>query len=165
MLDEMRTLYRYNAWANGRVLERAAALSQDQFLRELDGAGSPRGILVHLVDAQWVWLERCQGRSPAAFWDAAAFPDVATLRHRWEEVERDQQAFLAGLRAADLEREVAYTNMRDERWAYPLWQVLLHQVNHATQHRGEAAVILTRCGQSPGDLDFLIYIDERNAPA
>ena len=54
--------------------------------------------------------------------------------------------------------------MQGERWAYPLWQQMIHQVNHATQHRSEAAVLLTQRGHSPGWLDLLYFVDLRNAP-
>jgi uncharacterized damage-inducible protein DinB len=50
-------------------------------------------------------------------------------------------------------------NFQGETWSYPLWQQLLHQVNHATQHRSEAALLLTRLGFSPGWLDLLVYLD------
>jgi uncharacterized damage-inducible protein DinB len=56
---------------------------------------------------------------------------------------------------------VEYLNTEGERWAYPLWQQMVHQVNHGTQHRSEVAMILTRCGYSPGWLDFLYYMDVR----
>ena len=36
---------------------------------------------------------------------------------------------------------------------------MVHQVNHATQHRSETALLLTQAGHSPGDLDFLRYFD------
>jgi uncharacterized damage-inducible protein DinB len=36
---------------------------------------------------------------------------------------------------------------------------MVHQVNHATQHRSEAAVMPTQFGYSPGWLDFLYFID------
>jgi uncharacterized damage-inducible protein DinB len=39
----------------------------------------------------------------------------------------------------------------------------LHQVNHATQHRSEAALLLTRFGYSPGWLDLLVYVDEQSS--
>jgi uncharacterized damage-inducible protein DinB len=58
---------------------------------------------------------------------------------------------------------IRYTNAKGETWAYPLWQMLIHQVNHATQHRSEAAMLLTQMGCSPGDLDLLIYVDALNA--
>lgn len=66
-------------------------------------------------------------------------------------------------RDGDLARVVAYLNIEGERWAYPLWQQMLHQVNHATQHRSEAAMLLTPFGQSPGWLDVLYYLDLKAA--
>ena len=73
--------------------------------------------------------------------------------------------YVDGLEAADLERIVRYVNYQGETWAYPLWQQLLHQANHATQHRSEAALLLTRYGRSPGPLDFLVYFDLREQGA
>ena len=60
---------------------------------------------------------------------------------------------------------VAYTNMQGERWAYPLWQQMIHQVNHATQHRSEAAMMLTKLDCSPGGLDLLYFVDVEAAAA
>ena len=42
----------------------------------------------------------------------------------------------------------------------PMWQMLAHVVNHGTQHRSEAAVILTDAGRSPGDLDMIFFAEE-----
>lgn len=43
-----------------------------------------------------------------------------------------------------------------------LWHCLLHVVNHGTQHRSEAAAILTGYGRSPGDLDFTAFLNEQH---
>jgi uncharacterized damage-inducible protein DinB len=44
-----------------------------------------------------------------------------------------------------------------------LWHLLFDAVNHGTQHRSEAGVLLTRYGQSPGDMEFSLFLNERTA--
>jgi uncharacterized damage-inducible protein DinB len=165
LADAIRTLYAYGPWANARVLAAAERLSHPH-LTAADGSGygSIRDTLVHIAAAEWLYLERWRGRSPSALWDPTAFPDVAAIRDRWTAVERETTTFVAGLREDDLATVVAYVNLQGETWAYPLWQQLLHQANHATQHRSEVAAALTRIGHSPGGLDFLVYLDEQPGP-
>jgi uncharacterized damage-inducible protein DinB len=160
-VDLVRTLYRYNAWATARIFQAATPLSAAE-LAAPSGAsfGSVRETLVHIMAAQWIWLARWKGTSPTTFLDAREFPDLASLRARWDGLEAETQRFVETLTDSDLSRVVEYRNTRGERWAYPLWQQVVHQVNHATYHRGEVAATLTQLGHSPGDLDLLIYIDE-----
>ena len=159
--DAVRTLYRFSAWATARILDHAARLRADELAKPSGASfGTVRETLVHIMAAQLIWLSRWQGTSPTSLLDAREFPDVASIRARWSRLEADTQRFVAGVTDADLAKVVEYRNTRGERWAYPLWQQLVHQVNHATQHRGEVAAALTELGHSPGDLDFLIFIDE-----
>jgi uncharacterized damage-inducible protein DinB len=164
LTDVVRSLYRYNAWANARILDTASALDHARFVAAAGPGGeSIRDTLVHTLGAQWLYLERWQGRSPRALPAGADFPDVAAVRAGWEEIERATAAFVDGLTDARLAAVVEYTNFQDERWAYPLWQQMTHQVNHATQHRSEAAMMLTQAGQSPGWLDYLYWVDVEGA--
>jgi len=160
MLEVIRNMYAYSDWANARILETTEQLTPEQYTAASDGCDSIRDTLVHTASAHWLWLERWRESSSPEFWDPADFPDVAALRSRWEEVEEATSAYIASLGEPDLARVVSYVNFQGETWAYPLWQQLLHQVNHATQHRSEAALLLTRLGYSPGWLDILFYIDE-----
>jgi uncharacterized damage-inducible protein DinB len=164
--DAIRNFYDYNAWANTRILDTAAALTLAQLVAP-GGASfdSVRDTLVHTMAAQWLYLERWQGRSPRAWPEASTYPDLAAIRARWEPIEHDTQAFVAALDDARLGAVVEYTNMQGEPWAYPLWQQMIHQVNHATQHRSETAVLLTQLGHSPGWLDLLYFVDLRDEAA
>jgi len=163
--EAIRTLYQYNTWANTRILDTAAHLGPEQLVAP-GGASfdSVRDTLVHTMEAQWLWLERWNGRSPKAMRPAREFGELGSIRARWAVIDADTHAFVAGLDEARLGTVVEYTNTEGARWAYPLWQQMLHQVNHATQHRSEAAVMLTQFGHSPGWLDFLYFIDVRNEP-
>lgn len=160
IVETIRTLYQYNTWANARVVDTAERLGPEPFVTPHDAAcPSVRDTLVHTMSAQWIWLERWLGRSPRALFDPEGFPDVASIRARWADVERDTRRFVAEVDEARLASVVEYRNPRGEPWAHTLWQQMIHQVNHATQHRSEVAVMLTRFGHSPGDLDFLIWVE------
>ena len=135
-------MYAYSDWANARILETAAQLTQEQFTAASDGGESIRDTLVHTASAQWLWLERWRASSSPEFWDPAELLRRSAPgplgRSRGSE-----SAYIASLSEPDLRRVVSYVNFQGETWAYPLWQQLLHQVNHATQHRSEAARSLT----------------------
>jgi uncharacterized damage-inducible protein DinB len=163
-LKAIGTLYGYNRWATGRVLDTAAQLTPEQ-LQAPGGAGrrSVRDTLLHLIRVQKGWQSWWNGSLPAeeayGLWlDPADFPDVAALRAEWEAVERDTQAFVSGLTEADLERIYEFTLPNGTVLRLPLQGMMLHIANHGTQHRSEVAAMLTAFGHSPGDLDLLFYI-------
>jgi uncharacterized damage-inducible protein DinB len=160
----IRTLYGYSAWANERVLDTAARLTPEQFAgADAVSDDSVRDTLIHILVAQRLWLSRWNGTAPGGRPGRGDVPDLAAVRAWWAPLERDTRDFVARLSDDYLARVVSYVNARGETWAYPLWQQMIQQVNHATQHRSEVAAMLTQFGHSPGDLDFLIYLDHQNA--
>lgn len=161
LLDVIRSLCQYNVWANHRILKATSQLTPEQFLAPAGASYlSVRDTLVHTMSGEWIWLSRWQGTSPNAMFEPADFPNLQSIRARWDEVEAGTRQFIDQLIPSALCEVVEYVNTRNEKWAYPLWQQMFHQVNHATQHRSEVAAILTHFGHSPGDLDYLIYLDE-----
>ena len=73
-LVTLRELFAYNYWARDRQLEASAALSQEQFQRPMAKSfPSLRDTLAHRVDGEWLWLERCDGRSPRSLPAAEEF--------------------------------------------------------------------------------------------
>ena len=160
-LEVIQLQYQYNAWANQRILDTAAQLTPEQ-LREKSSASfeSIFDTLVHTMSAQWIWLSRWQGTSPTAMIDPNDFVDLTAVCERWAEIEQNTQAFVAQLdEAVFMQTEVSYNNTKGKSFSYPLWQLMLHQVNHATQHRSEVAAIMTQFGYSPGWLDLIMYLN------
>jgi len=160
-LKDIRELYAYNRWANERTLSAAARLDNQAFLRNLGSSfSSVRDTLAHILGAEWIWLERWQGRSPAALLSAADFSSTQSLEARWQAVESERSRFMEALTPARLQEEIAYTNLRGQRYAYPLWQQMLHVVNHSTYHRGQITTLLRQLGAEAVATDLLVYYDE-----
>lgn len=158
--EQIRFLYDFNAWANHRVLEACAVLTPEQFTRDLRSSfPSVRDTLVHIFGAEWVWLERWHGRSPSGLPPGGEFPDFASVRARWAEIEAGQKTFLASLAAADLDRVVEYRNLKGQPFAYPLRAMLQHVVNHGSYHRGQVTAMLRQLGAKPRSTDLLRYYD------
>ncbi len=158
------TLYDYNYWTNERILRAAEKVSDADFIAPTSHSyGSLRGTLVHTLSAEWIWLSRWRGVSPTVALREDDFPTRASIRERWREEEQKMRAFVASLGESDLTRVVNYSNIKGKAFARPFWQMLAHVVNHGTQHRSEAAAMLTEFGHSPGDLDFVVFLDERQS--
>lgn len=161
-LNNIHQLYGYNRWAGRRTLIAARALAIDDFLRPMGNSfSSVRDTLAHILGAEWIWLERWQGRSPKALLDPATFPTVQSLESRWEKLELDQMQFIEALTPQRLREELAYINLRGERYSYPLWQQLVHAVNHSSYHRGQVTTLLRQLGAEAVSTDFLVYFDEK----
>jgi uncharacterized damage-inducible protein DinB len=163
--SEILTLYDYNYWANKRVLQAAARVTPDQYgALAVVSHGSLRGALVHTYVAELVWRLRCQeGISPKALPGEAEFPTLDALVRHWREEEALMRGYLQSLGDDDLAHTVRYQTTKGVPHENILWHLLVHVVNHGTQFRAEAAVVLTQYGQSPGDLDLLLFFREQES--
>ena len=155
-------LYDYHYWANERILRTAEKVNDAQFFAATDTHWSLRKTLVHTMSAEWLWLSRWRGVSPKAGLNEDDFPTLESIRTRWRAGEQDMRAFQATLNDEGLKCVVQYTNTRGQSFAFPLWQLMAHVVNHGTQHRAEAAALLTDWGYSPGDMDLSLFLTERS---
>jgi uncharacterized damage-inducible protein DinB len=159
--NDIVTLFQYNDWARRRVLVEAARVSAEQYVAPVPvPRGSLRGTLVHSLAAEVAWRQRWQGSSPTALLDESDLPVFRVLQERWEREAQALQDFIADLTDADLTARLQYKTTRGVSMANVLWHLMAHVVNHGTQHRSEAAMLLTGYGYSPGDLDLIVFLRE-----
>ena len=161
--QELLTLFDYNYWANELILQAAAKVSPAEFVAPRSFShGGLRGILVHAMSAEWVWRTRFQERVyPTALLSEADFPTFADVRARWQEEEAAMRTYVASLSDEQINSTIFYKSTNGAPYEEPLWQLLLHVINHGTQHRSEAAALLTDLGHSPGNIDLIIYMREQ----
>jgi uncharacterized damage-inducible protein DinB len=129
------------------------------------GRASPlcRDTLAHIYAAEWLWLERFHGRSPSALPGATQFADINTLREQWLEQDQRLLSFVGRLTQADLDREMEYKTLSFGVYRNPLWQSMLHMVNHGTYHRGQVTTLLRQLGAEPVLTDLMHFCRERSA--
>jgi uncharacterized damage-inducible protein DinB len=158
-IDEIRLIYEYNFWADRRILTTCARVSEIQYAAA-SAHGSLRSTLVHVVSAVWAWRLLLEGNPWPDDLTEADLPTRSDLERRWQVEQQAMRAYLGGLLDEDLNGVVRYPIEGGIVRERVLWHCLLHVVNHGTQHRSEAAMLLTSYGQSPGDLDFTAFLNE-----
>jgi uncharacterized damage-inducible protein DinB len=157
--NEILTLYQYNAWANARILAAASQVTAEQFLAPASfGHGGLCGTLVHTLSAEWIWRNRWEGYSPSGHLPPEDFSTFDALRDRWQEEESALMAVVDNVSEEALNNSLHYQTTSGKPHEDILWQLMLHLVNHGTQHRSEAAAMLTDFGRSPGDIDLIVYL-------
>lgn len=159
-INEIVTLFNYNRWADEQIMKSVGNLSKDRFTAKIPCShGSIRGILVHILSADFIWRKRCrEGISPDQFFDEDLFPTPESVSERLISEQAEMKSYLNTLKSSDLQNTIEYRTTKGVSHKNILWHILLHLFNHGTHHRSELSELLTRCGNSPGDIDFIIYL-------
>ena len=163
MATYLATLIGYNAWRNALVLNAAAGLGPDALYAPTRfPMGSLGGTLIHAMGAERIWTQRLTGIPTTPFPRPAEFPDLESIVRAWGPVEESLRAYALGCSDADLARVFEFRRLNGEKYSAVIGDVLLHVVNHGTQHGAEIAQMLTELGRSPGDIDLIGFTRERD---
>lgn len=161
-IDDIKLMFEYNYWANKKILSTAENISTEELIKPNNSSwGSLCGTLVHTLDDEYTWRGRCKDGMFVDGMKPEDFPDLAAIKTRWEADEMDMWAYLNSLTDDDLEGLVTYEIEGGITRNRVLWHCLYHVVNHGMQHRSECAVMLTDLGHSPGNLDFMVFLNQR----
>ena len=155
--EDMRTLFEYERWATRKVLGALDGVEAEVWGRE--GVVGERGlgsILVHMLGAHQRWRLgiRSYGDGEQPRPELEPLPDAASLVAQWEAELSATGEFVDWLTDGYL----AHVHE-----GIAIGEMLLHLVNHGTQHRSEAALLMTQAGRSPGDLDLIFFLEDRAA--
>jgi len=162
--QDIREIFEYNYWANYRILDMVEKITPEQFVAPSSHSFSTlQGTLVHTLDAEWGWRVLLQSGGSTPLLKNEDFPTVDSLRQRWQEEEKAMWDYINSLSDEDLMGIVRYPGDKNVTRERVLWHCLFHVVNHGMQHRSEAANLLTTYGQSPGEIDFTMFLNERKA--
>ncbi len=151
-------LYEYNQWANQRVWECVIQLEEDKFTQDLDySVGSIYIQMVHTMAVEHWWLHFLR-TSTLDFLELEQFPDRATIRAKWDDVEAINRTYVATITPEELERLVKPAFWEENTKPIKVWQALMQVMNHSTDHRAQTLAMLHRLGAPTVGQDFLAYL-------
>jgi uncharacterized damage-inducible protein DinB len=155
--DVLRTHIDYTAWASLRLLNAAAELTPEELTRNFQTADrSVLGTLAHLFASDRIWLARVSGGPPASF-VTDADRDFTALQNGWPALLERWKTWAAELTDERAQAPVTYHDLKGRPWKHPLWQLILHVVNHDTHHRGQVSGFLRSLGHTPPGVDLIYY--------
>ncbi len=155
--DAFRHLYDYHFAENRKLWDEAVvSLSQEQFAQDIGYShGSVRNQIVHLVSVDDTWFSGLRGLEIPETLNPVNFGNREILRAHWDQVERNMRDYLAKLRD-DMLFEKPFPEGEDKDLI--LWQVLLHVVNHGTDHRAQILRLLNDLGVKTTSQDYIFYV-------
>jgi uncharacterized damage-inducible protein DinB len=152
MSERYRMFAAYNSWANERLYDAAAKLSDADY-RADRGAffKSVHGTLNHLLAADRIWMRRFTGSGNAPDrLDAVLCDDLGELREARRAEDLRISRFVGGLDDAALAGPLSFisyrTVIKPTTYSQPLTSALDHFFNHQTHHRGQVHCLLTGIG-------------------
>ena len=156
--DAFRHFYDYHFTENRKIWDSyVASLSPEQFTQDMNYShGSVRNQVIHLMSVDEVWFSELRGVEPSEPLPPANLDDREIIRAHWDSVEQGMRAYLAELRDEMLFDRPIEEPAEDKDLI--VWQVLLHLVNHGTDHRAQLLRSLNDLGVKTGPQDYIFYV-------
>jgi uncharacterized damage-inducible protein DinB len=147
---ELAELFRYDAWANRRVLES---------LKQPRTPPKALELFAHILAAQEIWLARLASldSSQVQVWPALTLTDCEEGQRR---LERALDVYLRGLNAEALEQPLDYRTTAGKAFRNTPRQILTHVAFHGQHHRGQIAACLREAGATPVATDLIAHYRE-----
>ena len=154
--NAFRHFYEYHFSQNRKTWEQIVLLTREEYTRYTNYShGSARDLVVHIINVDNAWFSGLRGEQDPESIAPGDIEDRSQLRLYWDEVEMKMREYLAGL-TDDLLNAKVFPPGEDENLV--VWQVLLHVVNHGTDHRAQLLRLLHDMGVETVSQDYIFYV-------
>ncbi len=155
MTTGLPDFFKYNLWANLRLLDACEHLSDAQLDATTNGTfGSVRETLMHLFSAEEGYARALTGTSPTPLLkEFTTFPGLDLLRQR---AERSAEALIKVAEQGNLSQIL---HLDGGTYDAPAIIVVIQAINHAIDHRSQIATLLSQQGIEPPYLDGWSFND------
>lgn len=176
--DGARTMARYNAWMNRKLISKAQEMGLDRIEQDQKAFfGSIAMTFQHIMVGDLVWLSRYAAAPlfQRLTVPLSNFPTPKSLNEKiystWKGFAEARTrlddilvAFADGLTSEELALELEFHTMKGDVYRTPMWQLLTHLFNHQTHHRGQITTLMMQQGFDPGVTDLVAMLRESPLP-
>lgn len=160
-VESINTLFDYNYGAHDLIWDGAMELTPEQFIEESDYSWlSVRNHLVHVMSTDNRWLARVQNQTnlPERL-EPADYPDQDATREKWDDI-RDRVIYYVTRLTQDELDAIVEVNIPHRGGVYRnrRWEILVHMVNHGTDHRAQILARLHELGAMTVEQDLILYL-------
>jgi uncharacterized damage-inducible protein DinB len=133
----------YNLWADQQLTERVLKLPEEQQTKEFPGSfPSLHLTLLHLWDTGSAWWQRLKLHEvvipPSVHFKGNTRDAVNGLLHQ----DKLWESWINNATEMALQHVFAYQNSRSVHFKQPVYQMILHVLNHSSYHRGQLVTLL-----------------------
>lgn len=149
-------LIEYNIWANQLIGKQIELLAQEQFVRQFGGSfGSIKATVVHVLESDWLWLNRFKGIPLAAVpaWQIETASDVFGV---WREIQDDMLMVIPPL-VEEQSKKIRFRTRKGIDYTLPAEDLIIHIANHGSYHRGQLTDMIRNAGGQPVSTDYFIF--------
>jgi uncharacterized damage-inducible protein DinB len=157
MNTELADFFRFNLWANLRLLDACANLTDAQLDATMKGTyGSVRATLMHIFAGEEGYVYRFTGQGPKpALYELKHFPGFDELRRRAHQSGEVLISIAEHLKHGQI-LDLVY---QGQHFDVPAILVLIQAISHGTDHRSQIATLLSMQDVTLPELDGWAYYD------
>ena len=151
-LELIKTFMEYHLDMTRRIWDSIDQINDEQFVADdAYSRGSIRNLMVHLASTDRRWLAGLKNTEDVGHLKFEDFSTRAAAHQIFEPVIHDLSEYANLLTEEEL-------NQNPNDISNPRWQVLLHLINHGTDHRSTVLQRLHEFGAPTFDQDFILWL-------
>lgn len=146
MRNTLKNYTAYNLWANNEMIKCVEKLSQEKLHQTIESSfNSVFKTILHIWDAEYIWLKRMQGNSindwPSKMLSKDGFSSNLFLSN-----SANFNDFVQASDDSFFEQMCSYTNLKNEKFLTAYSTIIMHCMNHGTYHRGQLVTMFRQLG-------------------
>lgn len=159
MKELLKQLAAYNIWANQKLTEILLSLPDEKLKQELPSSfKSLFATVLHMLDAESIWWQRMKLNERIVRPSENFNGTMKDVSLELLQQNNQWQDWINNASDMALEHVFQYYNLKKESFKQPVYQMLLHVLNHGTYHRGQLVNMLRQLGvEKIPQTDFIVW--------